>query len=246
LASVRPRAQVRLHDFGAPALEVDGHQVAPRISKAYELVAVLSTKPHGTIDRLDALSTLFAEHPTRTAATYLRQTCHHLRQILPDPGALHVEDGRIRFAPDVLVRADSIQFESSLTEASYLGGPERVDAIAEILALIQRGPYLARIETPWVVQRRQRLADQAAALRFDAAELCFSLGRLNDADRYCQAALTDDRYQESAWRLRMRISNALGDERGVLHAYRQCAEALTELGTEPAASTRDLLARLRR
>lgn len=245
-ASARPRAQLRLHDFGAAALEVDGRQVTPRIAKAYELVALLSTRPHLTIDRLDAISTLFPEHPTRTAATYLRQACHHVRRVLNDPSTFQVEGGHIRFAPDVVLQADSVDFESGLTEANYLAGPERVDTIAEVLALIQRGTYLARVETPWVLQRRQRLADGATALKFDAAELCFSLGRLNDADNYCQAALGDDPYRESAWRLRMKIANALGDEMGVLHAFRQCSEALTELGTDPAASTHDLLARLRR
>jgi hypothetical protein len=44
----------------------------------------------------------------------------------------------------------------------------------------------------------------------------------------------------------MEIKGAMGDGAGVLRAYRQCSEALAEIDAEPAQSTRDLLARLRR
>jgi hypothetical protein len=44
----------------------------------------------------------------------------------------------------------------------------------------------------------------------------------------------------------MRVFDALGDETGVSRSYHGCERALTELGTTPSPTTRQLLERLRR
>jgi DNA-binding SARP family transcriptional activator len=56
----------------------------------------------------------------------------------------------------------------------------------------------------------------------------------------------DDPLREVAWRLLMRVFDALGDDTGVIRSYHDCERALTQLGTSPSPSTRQLLERLRR
>jgi DNA-binding SARP family transcriptional activator len=55
-----------------------------------------------------------------------------------------------------------------------------------------------------------------------------------------------DASREAAWRLLMRLANALGDQDRVIRAYRACEQALAAVGARPAASTRELLEHLRR
>jgi DNA-binding SARP family transcriptional activator len=241
-----PGTAIRLHDFGKPALDIDDRRVHPRITKSYELVGLLTSTPRHALSRAEVLTALFPHRPPRTAATYLRQAVHCLRQVLGDPATLRTSHAHIAFAPDAVVTSNAARFETLLTEAGRLQGLERLDVLAEALSLADTGPYLARTESPWVQQRRQHLADLADSARFEAAELSFDLGRFQGAGSHCDAILAADPYQEAAWRLRMRISNALGSDTGVLTAYRRCTEALAELGTEPANSTRTLLDRLRR
>ena len=58
--------------------------------------------------------------------------------------------------------------------------------------------------------------------------------------------LADEPFDEPAWRLMMRVANILGDDKGVLRAFHECERSLASLGTEPSASTRELLVALRR
>jgi DNA-binding SARP family transcriptional activator len=82
--------------------------------------------------------------------------------------------------------------------------------------------------------------------RQDAAELSFASGRYADAARLVEETLSDDPFREAAHRLEMRIANATGDEDRVIAAYRRCERRLSELGTAPSTSTRQLLETLRR
>jgi hypothetical protein len=47
--------------------------------------------------------------------------------------------------------------------------------------------------------------------------------------------------REGAWRLAMRVADALGDDQGVVRADNDCEQALADLGTTPSESTRQLL-----
>lgn len=60
-----------------------------------------------------------------------------------------------------------------------------------------------------------------------------------------EGALAADPFKESAWRLAMRIANALGDEDRVIATFRRCRAALNELDLEPSDATQQLLDQLR-
>jgi DNA-binding SARP family transcriptional activator len=96
-----------------------------------------------------------------------------------------------------------------------------------------------------VDNRRAHLAKAATDARHDAAKLAFGLGRFTHARELNSATLDANPYDESAWQLRMRIANALGDVSAVLDAFRGCERALAELGTTPSRGTRTLLEDLR-
>jgi ATP/maltotriose-dependent transcriptional regulator MalT/DNA-binding SARP family transcriptional activator len=240
------RAAVELVEFGRCAILVDGEEERPRIAKAYELLAFLVTRPGTEAGRGELLDALFDGRVDESTRSYLRQAARWLRHALPDEGALVVERGRMRLGDDLLATSESARFESALAVAARLQGDERLTATVEALAVFDQGEYLPGTHSHWVDGRRQRLVELATDARYEAAELAFAAGNLDQADQLAAQALTADPFREAAWRLTMRIASALGDDDGVIRAYQRCERALAQLGTEPAPSTRELLGRLRR
>jgi DNA-binding SARP family transcriptional activator len=240
------RAPVALLEFGRCAILVNGEEAKPRIGKAYELLAYLVTRPGAEAGRGELLDALFDGRVDDSTRSYLRQAARWLRHVLPDDGDLVVERGRMRLGDDVLATSESARFESALAVAARSQGVARLTATLEALMLFDQGEYLPGARSHWVDERRQRLAELATDARYEAAELAFAAGLLDQADRLAVQVLAADQFREAAWRLTMRVANALGDDDGVIRAYQRCERALAKLGTEPAPSTRDLLARLRR
>jgi DNA-binding SARP family transcriptional activator len=240
------RTSVELREFGRREIIVDGEERRPRIAKTYELLAFLLTRPGCEAERAELLDALFEGRADESARSYLRQAVRWLRHALPEESAPVVEEGRVRLGEDVRAISESTQFETMLAEGARLRGTDRLSAIREALEIADQGEYLPRIRSRWVEERRHRLAELATDARHEAAALAFEAGRFYDAERMNREVLASDPLRESAWRLTMRIANALGDEDGVIRAYQSCERALAEIGAEPGQTSRELLARLRR
>jgi DNA-binding SARP family transcriptional activator len=241
-----PRASVELAEFGRRAIVVDGEEARPRIAKTYELLAYLVTRPNGEAGRDELLEVLFDGRIDDSTRAYLRQAVRWLRHVLPSDDAVVVEGGRVRVGGDALVTSESTVLESRLTEAARLQGEDRLAATLDALEIFDRGDYLPGSHLRWVDDRRERLIELATDARYEAAELAFAAGSLDRAEGLAAEVLRVDPFRESAWRLTMRVANALGDHDGVIRAYQRCESALAQIGTEPAPSTRELLERLRR
>jgi len=144
------------------------------------------------------------------------------------------------------VAGESARLEVMLVEAARLQGAERLHATLAALAIADQGDFLPDASTQWVESRREALGSAITDARLDAAELAFATGRHDDAERLAGEVLAAEAYREAAWRLRMRLADALGAGDGVIRAYHACERALAELGTTPSRTTRELLERLRR
>jgi DNA-binding SARP family transcriptional activator len=242
----RPRALVQLLEFGRSAIIVGGEEVRPRIRKAYELLAFLSTRRRASATRAELLDALFEGRDDDSTRAYLRQAVRWLRHVLPEEGGIESEGGEVRLMDSVLVTTESARFESQLAAAAGLLGEERLSATLEGLAIYDQGDYLPGARSSWADGRGHQLAQLAADARFEAADLALRAERYDQAGQLADHVLVVEPYRETAWRLKMRIANALGDEDGVIRAYQACERALAEVGTKPSATTRDLLERLRR
>jgi DNA-binding SARP family transcriptional activator len=200
----------------------------------------------GEAGRDELLDVLFDGRVDDSTRAYLRQAVRWLRHVLPDEDALVVEGGRVSMRDDVLVTSESTLLEARLAEAARLQGEDRLAATLGALEVFDRGEYLPRSHVRWVDDRRERLVELATDARYEAAELAFAAGLLDRAEVLAAEVLRVDPFREAAWRLTMRVANALGDHDAVIRAYQRCEAALAQVRTEPAASTRELLARLRR
>jgi DNA-binding SARP family transcriptional activator len=238
-------ATVRLREFGEAAILVDDEPVRPRIAKSYELLAYLATRPDGRAGRDELLDALLDGRADDSTRAYLRQAVRWLRQVLPEDGVI-VHGGEVRLGADVRLTSESTWLEGALAEAARLRGAERLAATRDALAVADRGEYLPGMTTRWVDERRAHLTEVAIDARYEAAELAFAEGRLDEARQLVDAVLSAEPYREAAHRLTMRLADALGDQDGVLRAFQRCERALAAVGAEPGMTTRRLLERLRR
>ncbi len=237
---------VRVIELGRPAIEVEGREVRPRIAKSVALLAYLASVPGQEAERSELLDALFDGRADESARAYLRQAVHRLREVLPEGLGPAFDGSRLRFGAPVALSGDAAHAESLLSEASRLQGEERLTALLEALALLDRGEYMEGVDAPWVAERREHLAELRADARLESARLAFEADRYAEAVELAERALAEDPFKEGAWRLLMRLAGAVGDEDGVIAAYRRCAGALDELGAAPSDSTQKLLQQLRR
>jgi DNA-binding SARP family transcriptional activator len=116
----------------------------------------------------------------------------------------------------------------------------------DALKIQEGGHFLEGVRSAWAVEQAQDLEMLAVQARLDGAGWAFDIGRYSQAEALVDSVVLIDPYRERAWRLRMKLLGALGDSDGVVSCYRRCAEALANVGLEPAPSTKQLLDQLRR
>lgn len=236
---------IELQEFGQIAVRVDGREVRPRLSKSLELLAFLA-QSGGVATRDELLDALFDGRADRSTRTYLRQAAHMLREVLPGAAGVNSDGHEVRISEDIRIATQSQRFEQELASAARFQGSERIAATLKALAIPAQGDYLPGLSSAWVDARREHLAAISVNAQFEAAELAFSSGRYREAEQLVSRVVAADAFREGAWRLAMRIAGALGDDDEVMRTYRRCKRALATIGTTPAASTRQLLERLRR
>ena len=237
-------ARVHLHDFGAPALLVDGEPRRARLTKTYALLACLA-ESDGPVPRSRLLGALFDNHPSDSASAYLRQAIHGLRQLLPDGVELENADGGLRITDPDAVTTDAGMLGAALARAANLSGDARIDATAAALHLSARGAYLDTVECAWATERRAELDARIAEARLSLAVAAFEESRFELAETTLALVVQDDPLNERAWRLLMRVASARGFDNRVPELYVRCEQALAEVGVEPSAATRQLIAGLR-
>lgn len=239
-------AGIVFEDLGRPSLVVDGEHRRPRIVKALELLAFLLQRPgrHATRDEL--LNALFDGRDDRSTRAYLRQAIGQLTRALPDPLLLTSEDGLVTLDERMHVDARSVRAVRRLEEARAREGEAALRAAREAVDLLDAGAYLEGATTSWVDEHRRTLSGLANDARYHAARAAVACDRLLEAITMLEPLVAVDPLREDAWRLLIEVKGALGDEPGVLAAFRDCTTALAALGTQPAPSTRELVDRLRR
>lgn len=237
---------VVLAEFGRMAITVAGAPVRPRIKKSYELLAYLASRRPVDVSREQLLEVLFDGRADASTAAYLRQAVHQLRLAFGDDVPFDASEGRVRMGADVPIVTESGHVEELLAEASALLGEARLTGLLHALQIVERGEYLPGVRSEWAEERRSHLAARVTAARFEAAETAYTLGRFVDAERFLAQVLAADPLREAAWRLSMRLAEAVGDENRVMIAFRSCERALAGIGARPSTATRRLLGTLRR
>lgn len=165
--------------------------------------------------------------------------------MLPDAAMLHSDPQEIHLG-EVDVSSDSQRFTQAVAEAGSLAAEGRLERLEQALGLAGRGSYLEGASSEWASLRRAEIEQAVSDARLQTAEAAFSLGVYGRAQALLDLVLEDDAFREEAWRLRMRILDALGDGDGLVSCFLGCERALAQAGLTPSPGTRQLLVQLRR
>lgn len=238
-------AAVHLREFGDPAIVVAGQVVRPKIKKSLELASYLIGSPASRVSREDVLRALWRGRDDDSTRAYLRQALRHLRDVLPE--GVSVTSAGDTLSIEGAMTSESLELEALVAEAAREPGPRRLGVLLDALDIASRGTFLAGSNNVlWVDDCRSRIDSVVADIRLDAAELLLDMDQHVEAVSLVEEALAADPLLERGWRLRMRAQGLLGDADGVLAAYRECREALAEIGLEPSRTTTDLARTYRR
>ncbi|MBX3600597.1 MAG: AAA family ATPase [Rubrivivax sp.] len=222
----------RLQLLGAPSWAPRGDATSALAPRDALLLALLALD--GPLTRPRAAALLWPDSEPRQANISLRQRIFRLKRaacadVVAGDGAIRLADG---------VRHDLGDLEAGLradpahARGELLAGVEPPDPDDEL------GAWLRSARARWRARRLQALA----ALAEDLA----AAGRVAAALPYAERLAAEDPAAEHAHRRLMRLHYLRGDSAAALEAYRRCAQALArEVGAEPGAETRALLAQIR-
>jgi tetratricopeptide (TPR) repeat protein len=232
-------------DLGRAVIVAEGKEVRPRLGKSIVLLSFLATLEQPRTSRERLFDVLFDGRADESTRAYLRQVLNRAREVLPPPFALDLQGGVVAIEGGRLV-SDSTRLLADLSEAEMVDAAAALPALLTALELAEERLLLPTIETEWIAERRAEIATAVGHARRRAATLAYESGDYATAERLCRAAVEEDPYREASWRLLMRVRAELGDDDGMLAAYRACAAALNQINAGPAPATEKLLAQLRR
>jgi two-component SAPR family response regulator len=236
---------VEVIEFGEVGLLIDGRVTRPRLTKAHTLLALLAAQDDRETTRRSAIAELFESGSESSTVSYLRLAVRSAREALPAGIELALDRQVLRCAPPDSLISESVRFETLLAGAHRLTGTNRLQALSTALALHDKGPYLERDAAPWAQARRRHVDELAEEALIEASDTAYELAEYEEAERLARVELSVNRFRESAWRQLMRAAAATRDPDAVLGVFRECENAVAEIGAAPSAATRALLAQLR-
>lgn len=185
------------------------------------------------------------------ARTNLRQLLHHLRQAFPDiEHYLDIDARTVRWhsnAPVCIDVAEFIQRISDAEEAAKTGDLLSERAALENAVRLYRADLLPECYDEWIEPERDRLRQLLTRTLERLTEICEQQGQYREAVGYAERLLTLDEFDESVYRLLMRLHVLNKDRASALRVYNRCVEVLgNELDIEPAAETQEAFNRLTR
>jgi DNA-binding SARP family transcriptional activator len=177
-------------------------------------------------------------HPAENVATLVSR----LRTRL---GPEVITGGRSGYRLGDMVSVDLYEGAALVTEAcrQLVRGEHRqaLTTIERALELLDGDVLEGESDASWPVAARSVHGESLRRARYTAAEAALQLGNITTAQAFAEAAVVADPLDESASRALMRAYAAGGEQARALAAYERLRTALaTELGVDPARTTRDL------
>lgn len=219
-------------------------------AKAREMLVYLLVHPDGRT-REQVGAALWPEASAAQVRNNFHVALHHLRRALGGPEWVTLNRERYRLTAPVAVQIDALEFEGAITRAlrAFRASPDptAVESLADALSMY-RGAFLdGEAAADWHLD----VSDRLARLHADGLE---TLGQvLLQHESYDEAAavfdrlVSQERVDESAYRLLMTARARSGDRSGAVREFRRLEGVLRreEMG-EPSRETTALVARIER
>ncbi len=243
-----------VYTLGRFTLEVDGELVPAqrrREFKPFLLIKVLVALRRREVTSSILGGLLWPDADGNVQAANLRTTVCRARRLLGHVGAITVEHGAYRLAPQ-LVWTDVWACEDCLARAQTRlcqdGGLLSAADLCERALELYRGPFLPTLKhTRWSHGLRERLPRRLVTTACDVAERLAICGFRSRATRLIGCVLNENPTAESAYRLLMQLHVRHGRWTQAMETYARCESTLATLvGTTPSAELQAEHARLLR
>lgn len=231
---------LKVYALGKPRVEMKGDNVQWATLQSRDLFFCLLQNARG-LSKEEIGAIFWPEHPTHKLEGIFRSTLYRLRRALFRDSVVF-EGSLYRFNRENIYWLDVEVFENLLNQAAQAQtvAEEKKTLLQEALALY-RGDYLEGIYTDWCGVERERLRERYRVALETLADLCAERGELQKAVELYQTILTQDEYQEVAYRGLMRCYYRLGDRAAAIRQYQICVQTLREeLGVSPMPETEQL------
>jgi DNA-binding SARP family transcriptional activator len=234
-------ATLRIRLFGELDLRLDDVSLPPLESaRARSLLAYLLLHRDAPQPRQRLAFLLWPDSTEPQVRTNLRHLLHNLQRAAPALAPfLEVGTGTLRWREDAAFWLDVAAFEAALERAED-GDADELTAL-RAAAEHYRGDLLPGCYDEWLSRERDRLRRRYLQALERVAVLLEAHGEQAAAIRYAEELLGHDPFDESTYRLLMRLYAARGDRARALRTYHTCVAVLErELGVEPSTATREL------
>ena len=201
-------------------------------------------------------SLLWPDFDEKAVSSNLRMTLTYVQAVLEPhrargdaPWFLQQTAGVLRLRADDHLSVDGWELEEALdaADAAAAAGTPSVELEHLLTAVaLWRGDYLDEVAgEEWAEPIRERVRQRFVRAAVRAGDLLVAAGRLPEAVRAGDAALSVDPWCEPAMRLRVTALLGAGDRDAARRAFDAGCRALAELGVSPEPSTAQLGERLR-
>jgi DNA-binding SARP family transcriptional activator len=212
-----------------------------RLKKAANLIKLLALSPGHRLHREQVMDLLWSDSGRKAASNNLRKTLHATRRTLDEvEGSRYLasEDESLVLCPKSDLWVDVEAFEEPAVSARRSGDPAAYRAALDLYGgeLLPGDRYEG-----WTEEPRRRLRETYLSLLLGLARLHEERGDYESAVEALRRGVAEEPTCEEAHVGLMRLYALSGSNGEALAQYRRLEEVLlSELGTEPSASSRAL------
>jgi two-component SAPR family response regulator len=211
-------------------------QMPSRLRKPQELLQALIAFGGEEVGAGVLIDALWPDSEGDAAYHALESALYRLRKILGAPDAVRMTAGKVSLEPaQFWVDKWEVEQELQRPRDAESNAEQRIGRIRQLY----KGHFLEHCtDKPWAVNARHALRDRILRAIRDAAGVCESRSRWQDAADLYRSGLELDSLNEDLYRGLMVCHQQLGDYSEALQAYRRCRELLTRfLGVPPNSKT---------
>lgn len=180
-----------------------------------------------------------ARRKLQIAVYALRRSLNSHYSCGPGGGYILFKDRVYQLNPAVSLRSDVDDFLALYKAGRQAAHREEAATYFERACRLHTGPFLAEdLYADWSINRREQLSQVYLAMCSTLADHYLQVGRFEDAAKWASTILNENRCDEAAHRLLIRIYTAQGRRSEALRQYQRCERVLLEdLGVRPMPET---------
>ncbi len=228
----------------------DGEEVVLRSRKALYLLVYLALSPDNSASRERLLDLFWPELDEAAGRDNLSTTLSLIRRALvpferEGVSPLQADRQSLSLRRDALT-TDVEEFEATLQQVERTAEtPERRALLEKALALYKGAP-LPGLYADWAVEVQDRLASRYADALRSLLQLLLHTEDFEPALEFAARAIAADPYDETAYRIKMRVYAALERPAAARETYQILLQRLQEdLQASPSPTTQELAERIR-